>query len=100
MLILADSGSSHSFVKDKLAGMLTGATPLSRLFSVAVADGAKMSCGFQLEQAQWEVQGYQFHTNMKILPLKHYDMVLRYDWLAQFSPMKIHWAAKWMATIL
>jgi hypothetical protein len=96
MLILVDSGSTHSFLKEDLVVRLTGAIPLPKQLSVAVADGAEMSCGYQFWQALWEVQGYQFHSDMKILPLKHYDMVLGYDWLAQFSPMKIHWAAKWM----
>jgi hypothetical protein len=97
MLILVDFGSSNSPVKGKLAGMLTGATPLSQLLYVAVVNGAKMSCGFQLEQVLWELQGYRFHSDLKVLPPHHYDMVLGYDWLAQFSPMKIHWATKWMA---
>jgi hypothetical protein len=97
MMILVDSGSSHSFVKDNLAVLLTGATPLSKRLSVAIADGAQMTCGYQFQQALWEVQGYQFCSDLKILPLQHYDMMLGYDWLAQFSPMKIHWVAKWMA---
>jgi hypothetical protein len=24
-------------------------------------------------------------------------MILGYDWLEQFNPMKIHWGAKWLA---
>jgi hypothetical protein len=58
MLIFVDSGNSHSFVQDNLVGMLTGATPLSQQLFVALADRAKMSCGFQFQQAMWEVQGY------------------------------------------
>jgi hypothetical protein len=23
-------------------------------------------------------------------------MILRYDWLEAFSPMKVHWGAKWL----
>jgi hypothetical protein len=32
-----------------------------------------------------------------VLPLLHFDVILGYDWLAQFSPMKIHWATKWIS---
>jgi hypothetical protein len=31
------------------------------------------------------------------LPLQHFDVVLGYDWLEEFSPMKVHWAEKWIA---
>jgi hypothetical protein len=32
-----------------------------------------------------------------VLPLQHFDVVLGYDWLEEFSPMKVHWAEKWIA---
>jgi hypothetical protein len=34
---------------------------------------------------------------LKIIPLDHFDMVLGYDWLMQFSPMRVHWGYKWLA---
>jgi hypothetical protein len=46
---------------------------------------------------QWEIQGYVFAGDLKVLPLKYYDIILGYDWLEAFSPMKIHWGAKWMS---
>jgi hypothetical protein len=49
-----------------------------------------------IPQASWDIQGVQFSADMKILPLAHYDMILGYDWLLQFSPMKIHWKEKWL----
>jgi hypothetical protein len=27
----------------------------------------------------------------------HFDAILSYDWLEQFSPMKIHWSTKWIS---
>jgi hypothetical protein len=35
--------------------------------------------------------------NFMVFPLQHFDMILGYDWLEQFSPMKIHWGAKWIS---
>jgi hypothetical protein len=32
-----------------------------------------------------------------VLPLKHYDVILGFDWLETFSPMKIYYKAKWMS---
>jgi hypothetical protein len=45
----------------------------------------------------WQVQGYQFFFDMKVLSLKHYDVIIGYEWLERFSPMKVHWGAKWKA---
>jgi hypothetical protein len=47
--------------------------------------------------ANWAVQGYKFYSDFKVLPLQHFDVILGYDWLEQFSPMKVHWLEKWIA---
>jgi hypothetical protein len=39
--------------------------------------------------AVWSIQGYEFHSNLKVLPLASYDMILGMDWLEAFSPMKV-----------
>jgi hypothetical protein len=36
-------------------------------------------------------------SDFNVLPLQHFDMIVGYDWLEQYSPMKIHCNAKWMA---
>lgn len=35
--------------------------------------------------------------NLKILPLKCYDIIVGLDWLEISSPMKVHWSEKWMS---
>lgn len=45
----------------------------------------------------WQVQGYTFHTDLKVLPLPCYDMVLWMDWLSAFSPMRVDLANKWLS---
>jgi hypothetical protein len=62
-----------------------------------VANGTSVQCLCHLAQAQWEVQGIQFISNCKVLPLQHYDMILGFDWLEQFSSLKIHWVDKWIS---
>jgi hypothetical protein len=54
------------------------------------------SSATHIQQAEWDIQGVQFCADLKVLPLTHYDMILGYDWLLQFSPMKIHWEEKWL----
>ena len=65
--------------------------------SVQVADGSSVPCSQEIPTAVWSVQGYEFHSNLKVLPLSSYDMILGMDWLEAFSPMKVHWSQKWIS---
>jgi hypothetical protein len=94
MLILVDSGSSHSFLSAKLASQLTGASELPHPMTMTVANGAPISCSVQFQETQWEVQGLVFLSDFKVLPLQYFDLVVGYDWLELYSPMRIHWSAK------
>jgi hypothetical protein len=47
-------------------------------------------------QAVWNIQGVQFVTNLKVLSLPYYDIILGMDWLELHSPMYIDWVNKWM----
>jgi len=41
-------------------------------------------------------RGFQFHSDLKVLLLSSYDMILGIDWLESHSPMKVHWGHKWV----
>lgn len=97
VLILVDSGSSHSFINSDVAASLPGAKPFSAPMIVRVADGAQLSCHSELPDLEWEVQGYSFHSSFRILQLGSYDIILGMDWLCAFSPMKVNWLDKWMS---
>lgn len=90
--ILLDSGSSHTFVStdfssnSKLFGQLHLHVPLS----VKIADGQLLNCFSQFPQLEWSVQGCSFHSDAKILPLAHYDLIIGMDWLVQHSPMHVY----------
>lgn len=66
------------------------------LVSVKVANGETIACSRQMLQASWFIQGIEFCADLKVLQLITYDMILGLDWLERFSPMKVHWAQKWM----
>lgn len=87
-LMLIDSGSSHTFIKTKLAEQLSGVSSLSPALTVKVADGKAVRCDSQLSGAIWSVQGHQFSSDFKVFPLAHYDVIIGMDWLEQFSPMR------------
>lgn len=96
VLILVDSGSSHSFLSATVASQLTGLSSLSPPVLVQVADGGRIRCSQQLLNAAWSVQQCDFLTDFRILDLSSYDMIVGMDWLAMHSPMRIHWLQNWM----
>jgi hypothetical protein len=95
--ILVDSGSSHTFIDSALACCLSGVQQLQPAVRVQVANGAMLSCTTHIPAAVWSVQGCAFSTDIKILPLSSYNMILGMDWLASFSPMQVHWAQRWIS---
>jgi hypothetical protein len=96
ILILLDSGSSHSFLSSWVASQLKGVTAISHPLQVKVANGNLLQASTELRQATWSVQGYQFQSDLKMLDLQNFDMVLGMDWLDMHSLVKIHWTQKWM----
>jgi hypothetical protein len=96
VLILVDSGSSHT-VSSAFDATCKGIQQLDKSVGVQVANGERMSCEFHIPAADWSIQGCLFKTDMKILPLGQFDIIVSMDWPEQFSPMKIHWKQKWMA---
>nr|XP_034569779.1 uncharacterized protein LOC117834275 [Setaria viridis] len=94
--ILVDSGSSHTFISEQLASQLVGIVPVQAPLSVKVANGQQLSCLHHIPDAVWSSNGLDFQSDMKLLPLSAYDVILGIDWLEQFSPMKVHWKQKWM----
>jgi hypothetical protein len=48
MLMLIDSGSSHSFINTELTAKLDGVSPLQSILSVKVANGVPVLCHSQM----------------------------------------------------
>jgi len=94
---LVDSGSSHSFLSEQFAALLPKWSLLKKPVSVKAADGGIVICTHEVVNCNWQVQGHQFSTTFKILPLKCYDAIFGMDWLAQHSPMQVQWAEKWLS---
>ncbi|XP_035823161.1 uncharacterized protein [Zea mays] len=96
VVMLIDSGSSHSFIASRVASRLSGVTDMAKSVLVQVADGNRLKCSCQLVGARWSVQHCVFDTDLRVLDLASYDMIIGMDWLAANSPMKVHWSQKWM----
>lgn len=96
MLLLVDSGSTHSFVNSTFAARIEAQIKSISPIAVRVANGQCSSCTAMVPQRQWHIQEQQFSTDMRVLDLGAYDAVLGADWLAQHSPMKCDWQEKTM----
>ncbi|WVZ53030.1 hypothetical protein U9M48_004021 [Paspalum notatum var. saurae] len=96
ILILVDSGSSHTFLSSKVADKVVGVSPFPVPIAVQVADGGRLPCGTHIKQAHWQLDECNFFTDMKILDLSYYDLIVGMDWLKVHSPMEVHWLQKWM----
>lgn len=97
ILILLDSGSSHSFLHDRFHSLLSNVQFLPTTLSVRVANGSVIHCQQKVLQLPWSIQGYSFFTDVTLLPIPVYDMILGMDWLQDFSPMRVHWTQKWLS---
>lgn len=96
LIVLVDSGSSHSFINSALCHRLHLLSEPIPPTSVRVANGEVLVCDAKISQFDWWVQGHQFSFPVRVLPMGGYDLVLGMDWLTQYSPMTCDWAAKWL----
>jgi len=87
MVVLLDSGNSHSFVS---ASFLTqvGISPVSvPPKQVKVANGQLLVTDKLVPAMEWWCQGHTLVSDMQVLDLGGYDAILGYDWLKLNSPM-------------
>jgi hypothetical protein len=96
VVILVDSGSSHSIINVKLAPGISGVSALFKPVRVQVANGNIIQCSSEFKHISWSIQDHQFILDLKVLPLPYYDMILGMDCLDCHSPMKVEWLNKWI----
>jgi hypothetical protein len=89
VMVLVDSCSSHSFINMKLLLLLSGISSLPKPIVVQVANGQVVYCTQELHQTVWSIQDAQFLSNLKVLPLPYYDLILGMDWLELHNPMHV-----------
>jgi hypothetical protein len=49
-----------------------------------------------IPQAIWFIGDLAFQSDLRVLPLTAYDVIIGMDWLECYSPMRVHWKFKWM----
>jgi hypothetical protein len=90
ILILIDSWSSHSFISSQVAALLQGVSMATSPVQVKDANGAVLDSSAELLQTILCMQGYTFTSDLKVLVLHNFYMVIGMDWLEKHSPMKAH----------
>lgn len=96
MLILVNSGSSHSFISSQfvtLAQLSTIPMPPRR---VKLANADWLTTDKHIPSLQWYCQGHTLHSNMIVLDMAPYDEILGYDWLQTHNPMTFDWQLRTM----
>lgn len=94
MLILVDSGSSHSFVSQAFLQTVGIQSSSTQAMQVRLANGEVMVTDHCVKDMEWWVEGSTLKADMKVLELGVYDAILGYDWLSALSPMVCHWKDK------
>lgn len=94
MLILVDSGSSHSFVNEEFLLRTRITTTKMKPVQVQPPIGDHLTTDSIVPDMEWWTNGTTFSNNMRVLQMGAYDAILRYDWLSSHSPMICDWKAK------
>lgn len=79
--ILIDSGSTNNFLDPQAAKMVKASLINTTPVSVSVADGFIVTSYQQCKGLNWTIQGEEFFTYFRILPLGGIDAVLGVQWL-------------------
>ncbi|GKU98330.1 hypothetical protein SLEP1_g11349 [Rubroshorea leprosula] len=77
-----DAGrSTHNFLNAKLAKELACEMEGAKSYQVTLVDGSKITGAKKCDKLEWEVQGHVFTTEVMLLPLREYDLILGIQWL-------------------
>jgi hypothetical protein len=96
---LLDLGSSHSFISESAArrtGLPISAQPR---MTATVANGERITCPGVLHHVTFSVQGDVFSTDLFVMPLAGYDVVLGAQWLGTLGPVT-HFKRRTMSFIM
>ena len=94
MLILTDSGSSHSFVSSTFIQQVGWPTTPTVSKQVKMANGDTLITDQMVPKLEWWSNGHTLVTDMQVLDMHTYDAILGYDCLSSNSPMTCDWAHK------
>lgn len=84
--ILIDPGSTNNFLDLQIAkGLGCYLTPIKP--ASVVAAGGDLITQYKCSNFKWKMQGYEFKTEIRTLPLGCSDLVLGVEWLSTLEPI-------------
>lgn len=87
ILILIDSGSTHSFIDSRLPTQLANKIDHKARLRVMVANREKITSLGTCRNISLNLGLYSFSINLLILPLSGFDVVLGVNWLKTLKPI-------------
>jgi hypothetical protein len=94
LLILVDSGSTGSFLNAAMLSRLQCSVQPTTPITVKLANNDTLLSDQWVPSLTWNLQGEQFHTPMRVLPLGAYDAILGVDWLKCHGLITGDWILK------
>ena len=91
LVILVDSGSTHNFIRDKVASRLKLPFNSIKPFNVKVASGETFQCEGKLKNVEVQIQNAAFRFTFFSLPLIGIDAVLGMQWLEELGIIVYDW---------
>ncbi|XP_031110384.1 uncharacterized protein LOC116014814 [Ipomoea triloba] len=90
IIILVDSGSTHSFVDPALTHNLRLKAHKVQPLVVTIANGERLLCDEMSGHIEWIMQGESFRKSFRVMKLGGCDMLLGMDWIDLFAPTELH----------
>lgn len=91
LIVLIDSGSTHNFVNEKIAGLIRLPVHPTKPFTVKVANGTPLPCNGKFKDISFSLQGIPFVATFYSLPIMGLDVVLGVQWLQQLGTVQCNW---------
>ncbi|KAJ4807408.1 polyprotein [Rhynchospora pubera] len=89
ILVLIDSGSTHSFIHPSLVQLNNVPTVPAPPMLVKTTSGAKLLSALKCQPLLFELQQHTFEGEFRVLEVQGYDVILGMDWIAQVGPLVI-----------
>lgn len=74
--ILIDIRSTHSYINSQLVHTLELKRKATKQLVVTLADGRKANSIFRYPEAAWEIQGYKFRFDLRVLDIGEWGLIL------------------------
>ncbi|XP_042032197.1 uncharacterized protein LOC121778871 [Salvia splendens] len=92
--ILIDTGSTHNFLHSRFAEHLQLQLSRIRPFRVYVGNDASLICSHISRQTKLSMQGTEFLTDLHILDVHAWDVILGMDWLESLGRISADFVGK------